>query len=217
MPNDTKTSRGQYRKYGRNNWLVAVPVILFAMLAVCVRAGATVGFEGWAYSEAVEHMSPLMTSIVKGITHIGDTAVVILVCLTLIAIPKTRRTIALPVSAAVILSFILNIALKHIFARERPDILRLINETSYSFPSGHAMINSSLYLTLLLLIFKFIKKRRIKWVLASVCLIIIIAIGFTRVYLGVHYAGDILGGWMFGFAVSVFVYNAWKKRSIKQT
>jgi undecaprenyl-diphosphatase len=185
------------------------------MLAVCVRAGATVGFEGWAYSEAVEHMSPAMTSVVKGITHIGDTAVVILICLTLIAVPKTRRTIALPVSGAVILSFILNIALKDLFARERPDILRLINETSYSFPSGHAMINSSLYIMLILLIFKYINNRRTKWALTSVFAVLIIVIGFTRVYLGVHYAGDILGGWMFGFAVSVFVYSAWKKRALR--
>ncbi|OQB23562.1 MAG: undecaprenyl pyrophosphate phosphatase [Firmicutes bacterium ADurb.Bin182] len=217
MPNEAKktSTRGQNRKYGRNNWLIVVPVILFVILAVCVRARLTVGLEGWAYSKTAEHMSPAMTSVVKGITHIGDTAVVILICLTLIVIPKTRGTIALPVSGAVILSFVLNIALKHVLARERPDILRLINETSYSFPSGHAMINSSLYIILLLFIFKYIKNRWTKWILASVCAILIIAIGFSRVYLGVHYAGDILGGWMFGFAVSIFVYNVWKRRAFK--
>ncbi|MEN6470012.1 MAG: hypothetical protein ABFC62_00940 [Clostridiaceae bacterium] len=126
-------------------WLVVIPFILFIMLAICIEAGLTGGVEGWAYSEAVEHMSPFMTAVVLGITHIGDGTTVIVFCLLPIGIPKTRRTIALPVSAAVALSAVLNILLKDIFARSRPDILRLINETSYSFPSGYAMINVSLY------------------------------------------------------------------------
>lgn len=189
-----------------------VPIILFAMLAVCVRAGITVDFEGWAYNESIEHMSSLLTNIVKGITHIGDTASVILICLLLIAVPKTRRTIALPVSVTVIISAILNTALKNIFARERPDILRLINETSYSFPSGHAMNNAALYTMLILLISKYIQNRPLRIILSIAFAVITVAIGFSRVYLGVHYAGDVLGGWLIGFVVSLLVYYIWSGR-----
>ena len=197
--------------YRKHVWLVLISAVLFAMLAVYIGAGITVGFEGWVYSEAVAHMSPLMTSIEKGITHIGDSTAVIPFCLLLMIIPKSRRTIALPVSSAVILSTLLNILLKDLFARERPDILRLISETSYSFPSGHAMINASLYTMLILLIFKFVKSPHRKLGLSALCAILIVLIGFSRVYLGVHYAGDILGGWIIGFAVSIFVYAIWKR------
>jgi undecaprenyl-diphosphatase len=190
----------------KNIWFVVLPLILFAMLAICVRAGITVNFEGWAYSEAVEAMSPMLTSIVKVITHIGDTVVVIIFCLLLVAIPKSRKTIALPVSITVILSTVLNVVLKNIFTRERPDILQLINETSYSFPSGHAMINASLYTMLILLIFKYIKNTARRILLSAACVALTIAIGYSRVYLGVHYAADILGGWLIGFAISVFIY-----------
>lgn len=196
----------------RTLWLMIVPIILFAMLAVCVRAGITVDFEGWAYNESIEHMSSLLTNIVKGITHIGDTASVILICLLLIAVPKTRRTIALPVSVTVIISAILNTALKNIFARERPDILRLINETSYSFPSGHAMNNAALYTMLILLISKYIQNRPLRIILSIAFAVITVAIGFSRVYLGVHYAGDVLGGWLIGFVVSLLVYYIWSGR-----
>jgi undecaprenyl-diphosphatase len=192
--------------------LVVIPLLLFSLLAICVFAGVTTNFEGWAYSEAVEKMSPLTTSIVKSITHIGDTQVVISFCLLLIVIPKSRKTIAMPVSLAVILSFLLNIVLKNIFARERPNIMRLINETSYSFPSGHAMINASLYTILILLIFRFIKNKPVKITLSAVCMVLVIAIGFSRVYLGVHYAGDVIGGWLIGFALSVLVYFIWTGR-----
>ena len=192
--------------------IVVIPLLLFILLAICVTAGITTNFEGWAYSEAVEKMSPLMTIIVKSITHIGDSPVIISFCLILIAIPKSRKTIAMPVSLAVILSVLLNIALKNIFARERPNILRLINETSYSFPSGHAMINASLYTMLVMLVIRFIKNRPYKIVLSFVCITLVIAIGFSRVYLGVHYAGDIIGGWLIGFSLSFLVYFIWNGR-----
>ena len=192
--------------------LVTVPIILFVMLAICIKAGITVGFEGWAYNESIENMSPILTNIVKVITHIGDTSAVFVFCLILIIIPKSRKTIALPVSTTVILSAILNVALKNIFTRERPNILRLINATNYSFPSGHAMINASLYTMLIIFIFKFIKNTPLKIALSTVCLALTIAIGYSRIYLGVHYAGDILSGWLFGFAISVFVYYIWNGR-----
>ena len=200
----------------RRIWLTVVPLILFFVLAISIKAGITAGFEGWAYNESVERMSPTETNIVKGITHIGDPAVIIAFCLLLIAIPKSRRTIALPVSVTLILSVALNIALKEIFTRERPDILQLINETSYSFPSGHAMNNAALYTMLTLLILKFIKNIPLKTALTAVCLVLTAAIGFSRVYLGVHYAGDILGGWLIGFAVSVFVYFIWNSRQLNK-
>jgi undecaprenyl-diphosphatase len=197
-------------------WLIVVPIALFALLAISIAAGITVNFEGWAYSEAVEQMSPWLTGLMKVITHIGDPAVIIIFCLLLIIIPKSRRTIALPVSVAVILSAIGNVILKNIFARARPDIMQLINETSYSFPSGHAMINASLYTILVLFIFRFIKNKPKKIALTAVCIILTVAIGFSRIYLGVHYLGDVVGGWLIGFAVSVFVYFCWNRQVIRQ-
>lgn len=190
----------------RNIWIVVIPGILFVMLAFFVEAGITVNFEGWAYSEAVEKMSPELTSVIKRITHLGDSPVVILFCLLLFAIPKSRKSIALPVSVTVIVSSIINVLLKNVFARERPNILRLINETSYSFPSGHAMINSALYSMLILLVFKYIKRRRIKYSLSSLCILLVTAIGYSRIYLGVHYAGDVLGGWLIGFSLAVLIF-----------
>lgn len=196
----------------RNMWLVVVPVFLFILLAIGVMADITVTVEGLVYSESVEHMSPLVTNILKGITHIGDSVVIFGFCLLLIVLPKSRNTIALPVSIAVILSSILNYTLKNIFSRERPNILRLISETSYSFPSGHAMINASFYTMLILLILKFVQNKPKQIVLSAICMALTIAIGFSRIYLGVHYAGDVLGGWLIGFALSVFVYSIWNHR-----
>lgn len=196
--------------------IVVIPLILFALLAICVQAGITVSFESLVYNEIIKNMSPLLTSVMRGITHIGDTTTVFIICVLLIILPKTSKTIALPVSITVILSSLLNTALKHIFTRERPSILRLINQSGYSFPSGHAMINASLYTMLAILIFRFIKNRALRIAMSTVCIALALAIGYSRIYLGVHYAGDVLGGWLFGFVISVIVYYVWNGRITKK-
>lgn len=198
----------------RNIWLIVIPIILFILLSVCIVAGITHRFESWAYGETAEVISPGLTQAMKFITQAGGPYTVIGFCILLVMIPKTRRTIALPVSCAVILSFVLNIILKAVFSRQRPDVLRFIDETSFSFPSGHAMTSASLFTMLSLLILKFITSVPKRLALISVCAVIAVVIGFSRLYLGVHYAGDIIGGWIIGFAVSIFVYHTWNKHQI---
>lgn len=188
------------------------PVILFAILALLIRMSILSGFEEWVYGKAAEIMSPALTSIMKSITHIGDASSVIAFCLLLFIVPKTRKTAAMPVSSALVTSVVFNETLKQIFARSRPDILRLISETGYSFPSGHAMNNATLYTMLILLISRYIHNNRLKMMLSSICVVLAAMIGCSRIYLGVHYAGDVLGGWLLGFALSVLVYSMWENR-----
>lgn len=198
----------------RNTWIIIISTILFIMLSISIKAGITASIEGWVYSESVENISPILTKIMIGITYIGESYVVIAFCILLIIIPKTRKALALPTSIAVIISCLLNIILKSIFARQRPNILRLINETGYSFPSGHAMINATFYTIIIMFIFKFIKSNPLKISLSIIMILLTVMIGISRIYLGVHYAGDVLGGWLIGFAISVLVYSIWNDKKI---
>ena len=189
-------------------------IVLFIILAIAINADILSGFESWVYFESVEHMSDILTNILIFITNFGGPIGISLICITIFLIPKLRNKLGLPVSIAVSTSFILNIILKLIFARERPDILRLVTENSYSFPSGHAMINMALYTVLIIYAYKSIKSKRIKYPLIIAMMLLVIAIGFTRIYLGVHYAGDIIGGWLLGFAIGLSVYMLMKNSSI---
>jgi len=195
--------------------LIIVPVIIFIFLAISIKAGISTNFETWVYNESVEHMSPVLNSIIKCITHIGDGITVMIFCSILLILKKTRQKIGIPVSVAVITSETVNLILKEIFARQRPNILQLVNETSYSFPSGHSMINATICTMLGILAIKYILDKRKKAVALIVCITLPIIIGFTRIYLGVHFFGDVLGGILLGFAISVIVYTALKKDSTK--
>lgn len=191
--------------------LIVIPIILFAFLALYIQAGYSIRFENLVYAEAVEHMNPFLTNIIRIITHLGDPIIVTSITILLVIIPKTRKRVGYPMAAAVIVSEALNLILKEIFARERPNILQLVNETTYSFPSGHAMINTTVYTMLGIFAIKYIRSKKIKISVIIMCIIMPLIISFSRVYLGVHYAGDVLGGMLLGFAVTVFIYALLKK------
>lgn len=195
--------------------LIVVPVIIFIFLAISIKAGISTNFETWVYNESVEHMSPILNNIIKCITHIGDGITVMIFCSILLLYSKTREKIGLPVSIAVISSEIVNLILKQIFARQRPNILQLVNETSYSFPSGHSMINATICTMLGILAIKYIYDKKKKIICLIICALLPLIIGFTRIYLGVHFFGDVLGGLLLGFTISVIVYTVLKKDNTK--
>lgn len=86
--------------------------------------------------------------------------------------------------------------LKHIVQRPRPTEFRIIDETGYSFPSGHSMVSAAFYGFLIYLIYKNVKNKYLKWGIIILLSIIVITIGISRIYLGVHYTSDVLAGYL---------------------
>nr|WP_243720352.1 phosphatase PAP2 family protein [Luteimonas aestuarii] len=100
-------------------------------------------------------------------------------------------------------SALLNIATKQLYARDRPSLWESIApESTFSFPSGHAMGSMTLALVLLLLCWR----TRWRWWVVAAMAVFVPMVGLSRVYLGVHYPSDILAGWA---AATVWVLGAW--------
>lgn len=117
----------------------------------------------------------------------------------------------------------LNKILKVLFSRERPTILRVVEETGYSYPSGHAMGTTILFGGLVFIIFKMKRHAFVKLTVVMITGVIIFIMGLTRIYLGVHYPSDIIGGYIAGiawliFSVTTFHYLElrWKRRKPTQ-
>lgn len=95
----------------------------------------------------------------------------------------------------------LNLLAKSIFARARPALwLSLAPEKDYGFPSGHAMLSSALVLTALVLLWKSQLSAPVKRILTVLGALFVLAVGLSRLYLGVHYPSDILASWMASLA-----------------
>ena len=194
---------------------IILPIMLFVFIAFSLYANILTNFESWAYSKSVEHMSPFFTFCMKTITYMGDNITITLICLALFAIPFLQKNYALPVSISVISSAYINTVLKLIFARSRPDILRLVTETDYSFPSGHSMASMALCGAFILLAWKIMKTLKAKIITTVICVFLIVSIGFSRIYLGVHYVTDVAAGWCLGVSIAlcvVYVYEKIKNR-----
>lgn len=192
--------------------LLSIFIILFLILAFLVTTEQTTSFDNWFYQVSVQGMNPVLTEILIFITHLGDTTMIISIALVLLLISRTRKRYGVSVAITTLFATLTNTWLKLIFMRERPDILRLIDIGNYSFPSGHAMVNAALYGTLILLVYQNVKNKTLKYSLLSLFTLVIFLIGFSRVYLGVHYITDVLGGWILGFVIASLSVHCINKR-----
>ena len=152
-----------------------------------------------------------LTPVVKIITHIGSAKIVIILTILLLLLFIKEMKNKVFVLADVIGAAGLNVILKHIIQRDRPNIHRLIKETGYSFPSGHAMMSMAFYGMLIYFIYRYVKNPVKKWVLIILLTIILLTIGITRIYLGVHYPSDVIGGFLVSFAYLLILTEIFKK------
>ena len=206
--------------------ITGICLILFGILtwvvAGSVAAGTsdTLAFDTvireWFYSLR----SPGLTEVVKAITFMGNTKTVVAVCVLLLAVPLVIgaaekaagkkdgcglyivKKIGVPIGVVAITGSAINKIFKHTILRPRPDVsLHLIEQGGWSFPSGHSISGLLLYGFLVWLIRRYCKNKTFVRVATVVLTLLWIGIGLSRIYLGVHYPTDVLGGWTLGMAV----------------
>ncbi len=176
----------------------------FLIIGVLVLSDATVAFDS-ALQGLVFHMRrDFLTAFFKMVTYSANWQKIVLVCAVFLAIKKTRIRVGVPLSIASAISTVIYKCAKMIYARPRPEIdFHLIEQSGLSFPSGHSMTGLVFYGLLIYFIAEYGKENRAQKALMSWMLILIILIGFSRVYLGVHYPTDVLAGWFLGTSILV--------------
>lgn len=155
-------------------------------------------------------ISDFATPIAKFITNFGGAIFIAGVAIFLAIIIKNKK-IGISILANLVIITGLNQLFKRILQRPRPTEYRIIQETGYSFPSGHSMISMAFYGYLICLIYKHVKNKCIKWISISLLSILICLIGISRIYLGVHYTSDVLGGFLISISYLVIYISAVNK------
>lgn len=155
-------------------------------------------------------ISDFVTPIAKFITNFGGAIFLSIATIALLVLIKNKK-IGLSIFSNIVIITILNQLLKRILRRPRPTEFRIVEETGYSFPSGHTMVSMAFYGYLIYLIYRYIKNKYIKWSLIVLLSILICLIGISRIYLGVHYTSDVLGGFLLSISYLVVYISLIKK------
>ena len=160
-------------------------------------------------------ISDFATPIAKFITNFGGAIFLIALTIVLLVLIKNKK-IGISIFSNLVIVTILNQLLKAILQRPRPTEYRIVEETGYSFPSGHSMVSMAFYGYLIYLIYKYVKNKYLKWISIILLSILICFIGISRIYLGVHYTSDVLGGFFISISYLIIYISAVNKFFIER-
>ena len=190
----TKIKNNKYILY------ISIPLLLIILLITSkVIVGKELYIDKLAYHLFIEKLrNDKLTTFMKLATKLSNPEVMIVIaiisilfCIKLIKNKKLSLGIILNLAGITVINQIL----KFIFRRERPTGYRLIEMSGYSFPSGHAMASLAFYGLLIYITKRLVKNKYLKILLITLNIAIIILIGVSRIYLGVHYLSDVLTGY----------------------
>lgn len=199
--------------------IIIIGIAIFTFVSVAIKLGYTYYIDNLFREFGYSIRNRFTKGLIIPITYMGNATIIVSVILSLILIPTTRRDIGVPAAITGILGFGIYKILKNFFARPRPDSLYfLIEQGGYSFPSGHSMNGLICYGIIIFLLLRTYGKN-INTITISVILgILIFLIGFSRIFVGVHYITDVIGGWSLGIsyvtAASLFIEKMDSKRKV---
>lgn len=190
--------------------LLFLAILVFVQVADEVLEGDTAGFDEWAVRalrRADDPSRPLgprwLMEVGRDVTALGGIAVLTGLTLAVSGFLWLRRMFG---AMALVLASTLggtaaSLLLKQLFERPRPELVpHLSHVYTSSFPSGHAMLSATVFLTLGTLLGRFVSDFHLKAYFLGIALLLTVLVGISRVYMGVHYPTDVLAGWVAGLA-----------------
>lgn len=178
----------------------------FAVLTYYVAMAGELFFDDPVRHTFYAARQPGLNTLAELVTYAGQWPAILVLCLLLLIYPKTRFAYGVPVTAVAVLTQLLEKTVKHIVCRPRPHAsFHLIEQGGYSFPSGHSITGMAVYLLLFILIMAYMKSSAKKTALLCLTLFLAFGIGFSRIYLGVHYPSDVLAGWCGAWMMTAIV------------
>jgi len=169
-------------------------VVLFIFIMILVITGLIKPIDSFVYNNLIRNS--FFDNYFLFITNMGGIIFMVIFVPTLFFVYKDFKIIYLSLGGV---GF--NTIMKTLVHRKRPDINRMISEKGYSFPSGHSLISSLVFGYLIYKLNNTIKNKFIKYLVIGIIVCIILSVGISRIYLGVHYFSDVLCGFLEGIII----------------
>jgi len=190
-------ARGLFRGF----LLAGLLILFFGKLAEDVVSNEIYTFDEVTTHFIRQYTSPPVTSAMKAFTSLGSPGAVFIIATGVIAaLLFLRRPLLEPlfIATATTGSLFIDELLKWVFHRPRPDLNQLVNAAGYSFPSGHSTVSIAFYGSIAYLLWTYLPRIPIRWLITGCLVLLVFFIGISRVYLGVHFPSDVIGGFTAG-------------------
>lgn len=187
-------------------WIVfSVCLILFILIMLLVIFKNELYIDKYSSNFISNFITNGNTKFIIFITNLGSELMLIFITFIMMLLFKNHKVKICILLNLISIFVINNILIKNIISRPRP-IGSIVSVSGYSFPSGHMAISTAVYGYLIFLLYKYIKNKNLKIILISLLSMIILLIGISRIYLGVHYASDVIGGLLFSIVyLTIFI------------
>lgn len=186
--------------------IVALAIAIFVIITKKVVEKEIFQLDSIVYNFLVNYRTDFLNTIFKIITQFGSAIwLITITILCMLFIKEKKYKVTIPINLIVIA--VLNSILKNIFVRPRPNELRIIDELGFSFPSGHSMASMAFYGYLIYIIYKNMKNKTLRNFLCIFLSILVLLIGISRIYLGVHYASDVIAGICFSITYLIIMIS----------
>lgn len=198
----------------KSDYLIMIPILLIVLNIVLVVTGDILPFDNFIY----EHIfyNDILTNIMMFFTNFGSVSYIVSICVLLLIFYKPKKDLG-HLYGVIIISTIINNVIKVIVRRPRPELMGSIVpvfENTFSFPSGHSMASMTFYGFLIYMIWKRDFNKGLKYGLITLLSLLIFIIGFSRIYIRVHYFSDVFTGFMCSIVV---LYGYIKYLIVKKT
>ncbi len=208
-----------YKKFFRG-FLLSLCITMFLIITFFVIKYDNLVIDQSIYNFFYNFSSSQATVIFLIITFLASKEFIILMCLIfiLISLIKRKYQTSFLIILNIVISLLLNQTFKAIIRRERPFELMIVNESGYSFPSGHSMTALIFYGYFIYLTWESNLKKISKILITILNIILILLVGISRIYLGVHYPTDVIGAYFLGLFYLILyinITNNYIKRKIK--
>ena len=196
-------------KIVRKHWkpiIFSLSILIFLVITNLLLKEQIHVFDNFIFSGIEKVRSESLTVVFKFITFFCSTEFLLIATIAIMIFSKNKKR-AFYIALNVLICFLLNQGLKHVFLRPRPEDINLITEGGYSFPSGHSMVSLAFYGLFIYIIFHMRLKKYKRYLYCILLALLTLLIGISRIYLGVHYASDVLAGFAISMAYLIIYIN----------
>ena len=175
--------------------IVSIASLLFILLSTLLVTNKINNLDTITHSYILSIRNNTLTKIFTNFTNLANGSFLLAISVILLILMKNKK-IPLYMLINLICAFLTNETAKSIFNRTRPIGINLVDEIGLSYPSGHSMVGLTFYGFILYLIYQSKINKSKKIIITTSLIITILIIGISRIYLGVHYLSDVIGGFL---------------------